>query len=404
MDKLQILLVADGRSPITRNWIRMARSIGCAVHLASTYPYQPIAGLESQTTIAVGFSSFAGGQIQTGSQPSRSLKKQAVSALRPLLMRLRAELAPRFMRKAQEELRAFAISCQPDIVHALRIPFEGMLCAALPASLPLVVSIWGNDLTLHAGTSNAMRKLTLRTLNRADGLLADAARDITLAQTMGLRRDVPVDVVPGSGGLDLAEIDASRKRAAATLEHYKIPAGRPLVINPRGFRPGSVHQDTFFQSIPLVLKKHPEAYFICPGMAGQAAAENWVKLLGISGSVALLPYIQQAELWALYAASTIYISLSSHDGTPNSFLEAAACGCYPVVGDIASLREWILPSENGTLVDPRDAQAAAQALCSVINDERLRASAAQKNRMMVAERADRVVVGEKVARFYQRLI
>ena len=404
MDKMQILLVADGRSPITRNWIRMAHSIGCAVHLASTYPYQPIAGLESQTTIAVGFSSFAGGQVQAGSQASQSLKKQAVSALRPLLMRLRAELAPRFMRKAQEKLHVFAASCQPDIVHALRIPFEGMLCATLPASIPLVVSIWGNDLTLHAASSGFMRKLTMRTLARADGLLADAARDISLAQAMGLRRDAPVDVVPGSGGLDLAEIDASRKRTAAALARYKIPADRPLVINPRGFRPGSVHQDTFFQSIPLVLKKHPDAFFLCPGMAGQAAAEKWVKALTISASVALLPYIEQAELWALYAASAIYISLSSHDGTPNSFLEAVACGCYPVVGDIASLREWITPGENGTLVDPRDARSAAQAVCNLINNEKLRASAAQKNRTLVEERADRAVVSERVARFYQRLI
>jgi hypothetical protein len=51
-----------------------------------------------------------------------------------------------------------------------------------------------------------------------------------------------------------------------------------------------------------------------------------------------------------------------------------------------------------------DARSAAQAVCSVINNEQLRASAAQKNRTLVEERADRAVVSEKVAGFYQRLI
>jgi hypothetical protein len=35
-------------------------------------------------------------------------------------------------------------------VHALRIPFEGMLGSYTPAGIPFVAATWGNDLTLHA--------------------------------------------------------------------------------------------------------------------------------------------------------------------------------------------------------------------------------------------------------------
>jgi hypothetical protein len=39
---------------------------------------------------------------------------------------------------------------RPDLVHALRLPLEGMLAAEAGLAAPLPISLWGNDLTLHA--------------------------------------------------------------------------------------------------------------------------------------------------------------------------------------------------------------------------------------------------------------
>ncbi len=404
MTNIHVLLVADGRSPIARNWIEMLKGAGFSVSLFSTYPYQLIAGLEDQIAIPVGFSSYAGAQAGGRKQGAKLLRKTITGVFRPLLMRLRAQLTPRLLQRPREKLIEFIDVVRPDIVHALRIPFEGMLCAKLPADIALAVSIWGNDLTLHAESSQQMRELTQRTLGRADALLADAARDINLAKKWDLRDSVPTLVVPGSGGLDLAKITRSQSKADQVVRELDIPRDRPLVINPRGFRPGSVHQDVFFQSIPLVLEKMPKVYFLCPGMRGQPKAERWVKKLGIGHAVKLLPFLTQNDLWALYTAAEIYISLSSHDGSPNSFLEAIASGCYPIVGDIASLREWIISGENGSLVDPRDARAAARVLCGVIGNENLRQYAAKKNRTLIEECADRNVVDDRVTALYQRVV
>jgi len=404
MDKARILLVADGRSPITRNWIEMLHSGGYQIYLASTYPYQAIDGLEKQTTIPVGFSALAGGQVSSSQRASPSLRRRVIAALRPLLMQARAILTPYLLRGPMQKLNAFIDECRPDIIHALRIPFEGMLCSHLPKSIPLAVSIWGNDLTLHARSSSRMGALTRCTLERMDALLADASRDIDLAREWGLRKDIPTEVVPGSGGLDIKAIDASRKYTDSIIAQYNIPDDRPLVINPRGFRPGSVHQDVFFNSIPLVLEKAPDAYFLCPGMRGQPAAEKWVRSLGISASVKLLPFLPQETLWALYAASSIYISLSSHDGTPNSFLEAIASGAYPIVGDIAPLREWITAGQTGSLIDPRDPKVSAQEILGVLGNENLRGYAAKKNRALITQHALREVVIKKVDRLYIGLV
>ncbi len=101
----------------------------------------------------------------------------------------------------QTRFRNMVEEIHPDLVHALRIPFEGMLAAAHLTGIPLVVSIWGNDITLHAHGSFFMASLTRRTLRRADGLIADASRDIRLGQEWGFAPDKPTLVVPGAGGI-----------------------------------------------------------------------------------------------------------------------------------------------------------------------------------------------------------
>lgn len=397
---MRILLVADGRSPITKNWIRMIGSLGHQIILLSTFPHKPIPDVEGQFFLPVGFSSFAGSQVKSEGQGKPSRINGFVALFRPLLMRVRAFLTPLLMPRYQAQFLEYVNQINPDIVHALRIPFEGMLAAALPEEIPLIVSIWGNDLTLHAKTSQLMASRTRDALGRADGLIADAARDIQLAEEMGLRKLIPHIVVPGSGGLDLDVIRAAA--GDSSVENYEIPLNVPLIINTRGFRPGSVHQDVFFQSIPFILKEVPEAYFICPGMRGQPQAEKWLRELGINASVSLLPFLSQSDLWALYSNSDVYISLSSHDGTPNSFLEAIACGCFPVVGNIASLQEWVNHGKNGWLVEPRDARAAADAVISGLRDKNLRSRAAVINQKIAGERADIQQIKKVVRKFYEQ--
>jgi glycosyltransferase involved in cell wall biosynthesis len=233
-------------------------------------------------------------------------------------------------------------------------------------------------------------------LERAVGLISDAHRDVRLAKEWGLSGDAPTVVVPGNGGLDLGRVKEVIRRNDLSFD---LPRNRPLIINPRGFRPGSVHQDTFFRSIPWVLEKVPAAFFIFTAMRGQQEAEKWVERLGVQDHVLLLPYLPQEQLWQLYARSKVYVSLSSHDGTPNTFLEALACGCFPVVGDIESLREWLSDGENGMLVDPRDPAAAAAAVIRALSDESLLGSAKQKNIEMIRQRADVDLVGRQVEGF-----
>lgn len=398
---MHVMIVADGRSPIARRWVQTLQALNHRVTLVSTYPCEELPGVEAQHVLPVAFAGMAGSQARKSGK-NQSPARKAVSRYRNILQSWRYRLAPFTLPGYGRQLRELVKTAQPDLVHALRIPFEGMLASYTPDDTPLAVSIWGNDLTLHAHGSRRMADWTRRTLQRANGLHADAQRDLRLAQQWGLRPNTPTLEAPGSGGVDIAEINRVDDRQPLPVLGF-APSDRPLVVNPRGFRPGSVRNDVFFQAIPLVLQRMPNALFACAGMQAQEEALEWVRRLHIESHVVLMPYLSQPQLWNLYHRAPVMVSISSHDGTPNSLLEAMAAGCFPIAGDIESLREWITPGINGLLVEPTKPQGLAEALLLALNTPTLRQQAAEINLQLVRQRADILLVRSQIEVFYQRL-
>ena len=405
---MKILLIADGRSPITRRWIESMREVNIDVYLASTYPCSRPDNIEGFYLAPVAFSNFSHKEkpISSSTAPAsaplpKNSQKGMVARFRNLFLRMRYILGPLTVPFYGLKINRIVRKIRPDAVHALRIPFEGMLGSQLRKNVPFAVSIWGNDLTLHANGSVLMRRLTAHTLQRADALAADAARDIRLGKLWGFSQEKQTLVIPGNGGISLSDIRLSAEEGQQRLGW--LPDNFHIVINPRGFRPGSVRNDTFFKSIPQVLSKVPNTLFICCSMAGQPEALDWIKQLKIEKNVILLPTLKQTDLWPLFERAEATVSVSLHDGTPNSLLEAMAIGCFPIAGDIESVREWITPGINGILIDPDSPEQLANAILCAIGNETLRQQAAEQNRQLILTRAEKSVVSANLAAFYRQL-
>jgi glycosyltransferase involved in cell wall biosynthesis len=384
---MRLAFIADGRSPHTRGWLRLFTQGGHEVHLVSTFRCVPLSGLASYRFIPVAFSAGARG-ASAGQAPGGAAAIGLRSAVRHWLGPITLPLAARKLRFELESIR-------PDVVHALRIPFEGMLAAAADKEWPLVVSVWGNDFTLHAGAAPGMSVLTRRTLQAAGGLHADCHRDVHLAHEWGYPEDRPSIVLPGGGGIDRSIFhpgDTGLKSIAAPVREILagIPHEAPVVVNPRGFR-AYIRNDTFFRAIPEILSRMPGSIFLCPSMAGEAQAERWLEELGIGDNVLLLPELPARAMAAVYQRSWVMVSPSIHDGTPNSFLEAIACGCFPVVADLDSLREWIEDESNGILTSAADPEHLADSVVHALQDGTLREQASQRNQALIEKRASRDV-------------
>jgi glycosyltransferase involved in cell wall biosynthesis len=380
---MRLLFVADGRSPIAQNWIRYFTERGDEVYLASTFvcsPDFPLSGLE---VVPVAFSELKKASQSPGTAPARTVG---------LRIAIRQWFGPLTIRRAANRLRGFIEKVQPDLVHAMRVPYEGMMAADAYNGTPLIVSTWGNDFTLHALSTRLMSHYTRWTMQVTDALHSDCHRDVRLAREWGFGHGKPVLVAPGNGGIRTKVFYPPEK-----------PVEEPIVINPRGFRP-YVRNDVFFRAIPLVLEKRPHARFIFSLMAGESQAEHWIQELGIRHAVELLPPLSHSEMAEAFRRAQVVASPSVHDGTPNTLLEGMACGCFPIAGDLESIREWITRNENGLLFDPTQTHSVAQAILTALGNKNLRQNAAGLNQNIIAERAEYRHNMRRAEEFYEQVV
>jgi glycosyltransferase involved in cell wall biosynthesis len=387
---MKILFVADGRSPIAQNWIRYFVERGDKrsgamdeVYLASSFACSldfPLHGLE---IIPVAFSAFKKATQRPGTAPARTVGLRTA---------IRQWLGPLTIRRAAQNLWGFIEKVKPDLVHAMRIPYEGMLAADAYTGVPLVISTWGNDFTLHAPSTRLMSHYTRWTMQVADALHADCRRDVRLAREWGFEEAKPALVAPGNGGVRSEIFYLPPK-----------PVEEPVIINPRGFRP-YVCNDAFFKAIPIALQKQPKARFIFALMAGESQAVQWTQELNIGHAVELLPPLSHSQMAEEFRRAQIVASPSVHDGTPNSLLEGMASGCFPVAGDLESIREWVTPNENGLLFDPTDPHSIADTIVSALENKNLRQTAAGLNQKIIATRAEYNQNMKRAEEFYEEVV
>jgi len=405
---VKLLFIADGRSPIAQNWIRYFIANGSEVHLISTFDCARLSGLETLHVVPVAFSGLGRKRRKrTGGRDNG--RKSALTSSKTIGLRtfIRHWLGPATVNRAAKHVRALISELKPDLVHAMRIPFEGAIAAASHPAAPLLVSIWGNDFTLHAPASPMMGSLTKRTVARANALHTDNRRDLNLARKWGFAGERPQMVLPTNGGVrrDIFYQGGPEQseHPALTQVIEKLPRDVPVVVNPRGFR-AYVRNDTFFESIPKLLDRVPSAVFLCPSMAGQRKAEEWIERLQIGDAVHLLPTLTPSDLAVVFRRAQVSVSPSEHDGTPNTLLEAMACGTYPVAGDLQSIREWIEDGKNGTLVNPASAHQLAEATAQALENAELRERAAAENIRIVETRADYQQGMQRAQSFYEELL
>jgi glycosyltransferase involved in cell wall biosynthesis len=386
---MRLLFITDARSPISQNWIKYFINRGDEIFIASTFDCEldfPVAGFEFTP---VAFSS---------AKKKSSAPSSASSLTLNLRTALRQWFGPLTIPASARKLRKFIQQIQPDLIHAMRIPYEGMLTtkalvgARSSCPIPFIVSVWGNDFTLHAQSTPLMKSYTKFVLKNVDALHADTNRDVKLAQEYGFPEEKLSLVTPGNGGV----------RSDIFYPNQELTKN-PIIINPRGVRP-YVRNDSFFKAIPLVLAKYPDAKFICTSMQNESQALKWIEELNISHAVELLPAIEYQKMGDVFRSAQIVVSPSIHDGTPNSLIEAMACGCFPVAGDLESIREWITHGQNGLLFDSNNPQSIADAILLGLEREDLRNDAAGLNMKIISAKADYEVNMKRVEEFYSSVI
>ncbi|HET7086103.1 MAG TPA: glycosyltransferase family 4 protein [Rhizomicrobium sp.] len=138
--------------------------------------------------------------------------------------------------------------------------------------------------------------------------------------------------------------------------------------------------DKMLHAMPAVAAHFPGALYVIAGDGPQRAElEALANALGIAERVIFLGALPHAQTAELYRAADVVVlpnreEQGEADGLPLVFLEAAACAKPVIGGKAGGTAEAVVDGVNGLVIDGRDVQAIAGAVCGLLADpERCRA-------------------------------
>jgi glycosyltransferase involved in cell wall biosynthesis len=391
---VRLFLIADAHSPTTWGWVNAVRSAGVIVigPDGEEWPeYPAVRGVER------GFPAFLNRRLRTFSK-STHRRLRATRKLRRLV-------GPSLAWLKGRQLRRLVNSVQPDLIHALRIPYEGIVAtAACPPNVPLAVSIWGNDLTLQASANPLIARATRKVLARADLLYADCQRDLDLAKAWGLRPTASTSLLPGGGGIDFQKFTEFAQQSESPW-HGLGQSSHRIIVNARGIRE-YVRNDTLLSALSMLASDiDSRVRIVFVGVSHDKNLSTKIACHPLADRIIVTDERSPAEMLYLFHRAEVNVSITDHDGTPNSLLEAMAAGAVPVCGDLPSIREWIQPGQNGFLADPRDSREVAAALRAALNLSAAdRDVLVRENKRIIAAKAERRTTGCEAAKRYRSMV
>lgn len=173
-------------------------------------------------------------------------------------------------------------------------------------------------------------------------------------------------------------------RNPAVRERLGIPAEARVVLTvarlaksegPKGY-------DDVVRSLPLLLKTHPDAWYVLAGKGADAErVKSLADELGVGSRVLLPGFVPDAELPDLYRAADVFIMPSRKEGFGIVFVEAAASGTAVIGGNADGSVDALLGGRSGRLVTPGDVSGIADALREEFNLDR------ESKQKIAAERA-----------------
>lgn len=257
-----------------------------------------------------------------------------------------------------------------DIVH-LHLPYSASIgrlaVRSLPAGdRPLVVHTQHNLWEQTRPTTRLLHRLTYR-LDDADLAVSHAVR-WALPARLAARTRVLVHGIPGGG-----HGDSGSARSEVRAE-FGIPDGQVLVVTVANLRKEKGY-DVLLPAARSLIERGCPVRFVAVG-DGPLAADiaRRVAEMGLSERFTLTGYRPDAR--RILAGADIFVLASHFEGFPIAVMEALSEGVPVVSTRVGDVPDAVEASRAGLVVPSGDPPALAEALRSLVEDPRRRASIA----------------------------
>ena len=252
---------------------------------------------------------------------------------------------------------------RPDIVHAHDPHGVAMAALALsmstqPVKPPLVAS---RRVDFHM-RGNTLSRWKYRQV------------DCFICASEAIRRMVVEDGIPAERTVTVHEgIDLSRVQAAPPArphEDFWLPHDAPIVGNVAALVPHK-GQRYLIEAASTVVQRVPDARFVIAGEGElRAALERQIKERRLEKHVLLAGF--RPDVLSLHKSFDIFVLSSTTEGLGTSLLDAMACARPIVATTAGGIPEVVEDGVTGLLVPPKDPDALARALVTLLKDAGLR--------------------------------
>ena len=298
-------------------------------------------------------------------------------------------------------LRKRIAKFSPNLIHALELQHAGYL--VLRAGLQygsgarpsLALTNYGSDLFWFRQFPRHRDRL-IALLQQADYYFAECERDVILARELGFAGR-EMTVLPNAGAIPSDVLSAgpgpdSSDRHLILIKGYTNFVGRAQdILREIGLRASE------FEGWEIVVYSSTwRAQLLC----------RRIKASNPALSLTALPkrHLSHDQMLALFRKAAVYVGFSRSDGISTSFLEALACGAYPLQTSTACVDEWRAKGAIFSTLDVNDAAQAVDELRRLLSDPDALEDAASRNADVASRHLNELKIARQIEQDYRLVV
>jgi glycosyltransferase involved in cell wall biosynthesis len=404
----KILFVAYAHSPHTINWINLLKNKPYNIRVfGMPLPIPPPRDWPIPTYITYPGTIYdeanridPRNRIRLHPNPSKYLVRRIFDkAKNKIIQRIQGVPTP------EKWLSQIIREWQPDMVHTLSYEPSVLYLNARRIDSQQqrherwIFSVWGMGDIEFQKANPTSRVLLEDIIATCDFVTTDNAPSLPILRHLGATEQhlSTSIVVPGNGGIEVDKLISRWQK--------KKSSERRLILWPKAY-------DSPYTSPLAVLEALKSAWeYIQPceirilSVVEKSSVSKWYWTLDdeMRKAIKLQVSIPHDEVLDLMLNARVMLAPSLLDGTPNTLLEAMACGAFPIVSPLESIRA-LVKEENVLFAHSLYPQEIANAIIRAMNDDDLVDRATQQNINIVRQFANRPQVREKVIGMYNDIL
>ncbi|MBA3859949.1 MAG: hypothetical protein C0507_23815 [Cyanobacteria bacterium PR.3.49] len=165
------------------------------------------------------------------------------------------------------------------------------------------------------------------------------------------------------------------------------------------------------EAVPAIVQKVPNVQFVCVGADTPTAPDGGSMLRWLnqrlaetncSSRVKIIPHIPLSEMPDYIRSADICVVPSLYDNAPLTCIEALACGKPVVATTAGGMSEYAVHQERGLIVPPKSAEALAEAITTLLLDDKKRLEFGHNARQFAESYLNLSIKAEERIELYQQ--